>query len=423
LISQEIYSKEGGEVVFKSFSKFQSLHEAIQEYYIHAFSPEIIHALQFVRESKLAAELLSKYAKASGEQKESIAFSESRFQTNLLYIQKNFENALSSLKLKRNNILFIDGIDIRPASIPYEDYIECIKGLANAVWEVNNDFFSKIKDSKGRMRVVLLVRPDIYASLGLQNQNTKIRDNSILLNWTTTYKDHRRNDLFSMADQLLAYQQPEFSKLSKGQAWDYYFPWDSPTETASFEKKTSFISFLRFSLYRPRDIVTMLTMLQERFKSSNDQFRQFSQADFDDSTFRRSYADYLLGEVKDQLAFYYSEADYDDFLKFFTFLDGKNKFTYKQYLEAYAKHEVYLSASKRSGPKFMSSADEFLQFLYELNVISYFEQLENGEKYIHWCFRDRTYSNISPKVKSGEEYEIFYGMSKALNTGTHFKKR
>ncbi|MBC7192942.1 hypothetical protein [Marinobacter sp.] len=424
LLSEQIYEKEGKDGLFKKFSKFQALHDAIQEYYVHAFSPEIIHALQFVRESKIAAELLSKHAKAAGEQTENITFSESRFQTNLLYIQKNFEQAISSLKLNRSHILFIDGIDIRPSTIPYEEYLECIKGLANAVWEINNDFFPSIRDSKGRLRTVLLIRPDIFSSLGLQNQNTKIRDNSVLLDWSTTYREHRSSDLFFASDQILRYQQPESKELQNGDSWDHYFPFDAPNLMAQFEKPSSFVSFLRFALYRPRDIVTMLSMLQETFsQTSSDKSRSFSEEDFDQSTFRRNYADYLLGEVKDQLAFYYGDDEYESFLKFFEFLDGKNKFTYEEYLEAYSNHEKYLKQVKGQMPRFMSTAPDFLQFLYDLNVICFIERTEDGKPHIHWCFRDRTYSNISPKVKLGETYEIFYGMSKALNTGKRLSRK
>ncbi|WP_220377441.1 P-loop ATPase, Sll1717 family [Paraburkholderia sp. BL6669N2] len=426
LLSQEIYENEGGSGFFRRFTKFQALHDAIQEYYVHAFTPEIQHALQFVRESKIAAELLSKFAKASGEEKNSVTFSESRFQTNLLYIQKNFETALSSLKLQRSHILLIDGIDIRPASIPYNDYIECIKGLANAVWEINNDFFPSIRDSPGRLRAVLLVRPDIFGSLGLQNQNTKIRDNAVLLNWSTTYRDHRTSDLFAVADQVLAHQQKNSTALKKGDAWDFYFPWDSPSEndrTMVFEKPSSFISFLRFALYRPRDIITMLTMLRERFvTASKDQSRSFSLDDFNDATFRRDYSDYLLGEVKDQLSFYYSSQDYESFLKFFQFLDGRNKFDYEEYLRAYESLTAHNESSGVPRPKFMSSAEEFLQFLYDLNIISYIETTDDNQKFFHWCFKDRTYSNISPSVKIGAHYEIFYGMSKALDTGKKFQR-
>lgn len=424
LLAEQIYEKENCNPLFKRFTKLQALHEAIGEYYLHAFSPEIIHALQFVQESKLAAELLSKYASALGEQKESITFSESRFQTNLLYIQKNFESALSSLKLEKTHLLFIDGIDIRPSSIPYNEYSDCIRGLANAVWEINNDYFPSIRDSSGRMRAVLLIRPDIYASLGLQNQNTKIRDNSVLLNWGTTYKDHRTSNLFGITDKLLSHGQDEEANLDIGDAWDFYFPFDTPTIAFSSEKPTSFVSFLRFALYRPRDIVTMLSMLKERYVENHENKRYFfTQEDFEDSVFRRNYADYLLGEVKDQLSFYYSRNDYEMFLKFFEFLEGKNRFNFEEYLQAFEKFQQYLDDASIKPPRFMSSAEEYLQFLYDLNVICYIERTENNKPFIHWSFKDRSYSNISPKIKTEMDYEIFYGMSKSLNTGKKFKKK
>jgi len=67
----------------------------------------------------------------------------------------------------------------------------------------------------------------------------------------------------------------------------------------------------------------------------------------------------------------------------------------------------------------------FLQFLYELNVICYIEKDATNdaeqERFIRWCFRERTLSNMAPKVRVGVEYEIFYGLSKALNVGRSVK--
>ena len=424
LLSEDIHRKEKKNALFERFTKLHCLHKAINEYYNNAFSPEIIYALNFIQESKLAAELLSKHTKGYGDQKDTMSFTEKRFQTNLFYIQKKFENVLKSLKLDRNYILFIDGIDIRPDTVPYNEYINCIKGLANAVWEVNNDFFPSIRDSKGRLRVILLIRPDIFASLGLQNQNTKLRDNSVILNWLTTYREHRKSDLFAMVDKLLSFNQSKNDQLKFGDAWDYYFPYDTPNLKVIFEKPSSFVGFLRFALYRPRDIITMLLLLQEKhISTSNSQNQVFSFNDFDNSVFKRNYSNYLLGEVKDQLSFYYSNAEYEMFLKFFVFLKGKNKFSYKEYLEAYKNLEIYLNQINMDIPKFMANSSDFLQFLYELNIICYIERTEANEPFIHWSFKDRTYSNISPKVKEGQEYEIFYGLAKALNTGQRFKNR
>lgn len=86
----------------------------------------------------------------------------------------------------------------------------------------------------------------------------------------------------------------------------------------------------------------------------------------------------------------------------------------------------FLENTAKEKPIFMQSADEFLQFIYDLNVICYIEDVINDwgstKTFIRWCFRERTLSNISPKVKSGVRYEIHYGLSKALRLGKRIIK-
>ncbi len=420
LIAKQVQEQEGVVSKLLNYNKFASLNAAIDEYYASAFSPEIIQALSFVQESKLAAELLHKHAKLKGEVKDAVTFSEGRFQINLFYIQKQFEDAFSQIRLANNHILFIDGIDIRPSSIPFEDYLECIKGLANAVWEINNDFFPTIKGGKGRMRVVLLIRPDIFESIGLQNQNTKIRDNSVFLDWRTDYINHRSSQLFEVVDHMLRIQQS--TPLNKGEAWDNYFPWDSPNVFDQYNVPTSFINFLRWSYYRPRDIVTMLAFLKSN-SNGNETKDRFSLDDFENPHFQREYSNYLLGEVKDHLSFYYGADQYDIFLKFFEYLAGKDTFDYQVYIKAFDSLQKHIKSISAQRPKFMVTANDFLQFLFDLNVICYMEQTEDNKPFIHWCFKDRSYANISPKVKTDVQYQIFYGLAKALNVGKEFKKK
>lgn len=112
LLSKKISENEPiGFLAYPKSIKFRNINFAVEEYYARAFSPEIINALKFVERSKIAAELISKYAKAGGEESDEITFSESRLQINLMYVQKKFEEAFASLKLKKNHLLFIDGID------------------------------------------------------------------------------------------------------------------------------------------------------------------------------------------------------------------------------------------------------------------------------------------------------------------------
>ncbi|MCB9150442.1 MAG: funZ protein [Caldilineaceae bacterium] len=418
LLMAEKIAQDNNEKPIFNFAKFRNIKNAIDDYYENAFSPEIIQAMNFVDQASLSAKLVAQYAEVGGDVNSQRTFTESRFQTNLFYIQRQFEEALRSIKLNYSHILFIDGIDIRPSSIEYTDYLECVKGLANAIWSINNDFFSGIKDSPGRMRVILLVRPDIFDSIGLQNQNNKVRDNSVMLDWRTTYEDHRSSMIFEMADKMLRVQSS--STLQKGEAWDYYFSYQLPT-TAPYirEYDPPFISFLRYSLYRPRDIVTMLGILQENYTLYERCNEVLTADDFKSGHFQRKYTQYLLGEVKDQLSFYYSTKDYEMFLKFFQYLKGEMKFDYREFIDAYDNHKQYMSNNNIVCPAFLNSPDIFLQFLYQLNVISYIEDPTDfsHRPFISWCFRERTPSNISPKVKAGVRYEIHYGLSRSLRIG------
>ncbi|MBI4430083.1 MAG: funZ protein [Candidatus Omnitrophica bacterium] len=421
MLAQQIRDTEKQMSILSKMSRFSQLEQVIDEYYMNAFSPEITSALQFVEHSKASAELLAKHLKLAGESQESNTFSETRFQVNLLFIERHFKEALRALKLRRNQLLFIDGVDLRPSSIPYNDYLECIKGLANAAWELNNDFFPSIKDSQGRLRVVLLLRPDIFQQLEMPNQNAKIRDNSVLLDWRTTDEGHRSSLLFEVSDRLLRFGQGK--EIERGKAWDYYFPFDSPKTKRKFSVPSSFIEFLRLSYYRPRDIVTMLSILKESATGDGDlNKQQFSLSDLESPTFRRRFADYLLGEVKDHILFYYTLDDYSTFLRFFEFMQGQIRFAYNQYLAAFEKHAKSLSARNKTKPLFMDNPDDFLQFLYDLNVISYNERTDEGETYTRWCFQERTFANIAPKVMANETYQIHYGLARALNIGKALRR-
>lgn len=415
LISTSIRESEIHVSVFSKRNKLNKVREAINEYYNNAFAPEIMNTFTLIENSENAYQVFSKIAGLSSKDQQTQSISKQGFQTNLFYILKQFEDALSQLRMNKNHVLFIDGIDIRPGSIRYNDYLTCIKGLANAVWSLNNDFFPKIKDTQGRIRVVLLIRPDILNSLDLQNLTAKIKDNSVFLDWRTTYPAYRDSLLFELADRLLAYSQNQ--PAEKGSVWDYYNPWTTYTTSPDREKDDSFVSFLKISYSRPRDIITCLQMLQEIKKQKNDN-TVVSLPDFENDVFLKNYSEYLMGGIKDQLAFYYSSEDYTMFLHFFKCLDGKSDFSYDEYLSAYNEFTEYFLTHHNEIPEFTEEPEKFLQFLYDTNVLCYIDTSENGDPFFSWCYRDRSMFNFFPKVKYHVRYRIHYGLHKALKVGT-----
>lgn len=423
---------------FINNASFSTLKAAIKKYYKEGFDPEIVTALQLIENIEESAEFVKEAASSfdvsnigiksgfSGSLKKTDATKigsevrqeRHRFQRNIFDILKILEPAIDAIKLKGNYTLFIDGIDVRPSSIGYSEYLECVKGLANAAWSLNNDTFSKTKDTKGRIKIVLLLRPDIFNSLGMQNRNTKIKDNSVVLHWVTDYDQHRNSPLFKLSDKLLSAQQE--TPKEEGDCWDYYLPFQAPNYTSRNIGNTSFVSFLRQTYHRPRDILTMIDTLNEVRIFRNRKDNQFTLEHVSSADFRSRFSEYLLGEIKDALSFYYDEVEFELFLSFFTYLNGALNFTYQEFQDAFSDFEQAVTEQGKR-PGFMRTSDEFLQFLYDQNILSYIEDTED-ETFIYWCFRERSLTNISPQVKFGVRYEIHYGLAKSLNAGKKFKK-
>lgn len=410
--------------VVSAFTKsdINDLIKAIDEYYSNAFSPEIISAFKIVDNTQLAAKLMCKYAEIGGSTGSSIEVEEQRLQMNLYTICNVFSNCLASLKLKRNFTMFIDGIDVRPNQIPYDEYLNCIKGLANACWTLNTELFANVQDSKGQFRVVLLLRPDIFNSLNLQNATNKLVDNSVYLDWRTTYTDYPSSNLYKMANNLLLFSQDKQNKNKETSIWEQYFDWEieQPSSTKR-NYNTAFMEFLKISLSRPRDIQRILALLQELMEENgvaND--TKFDLGIYSSNRFQNMYSEYFLGSLKDQLSFYYSDEDYHHFIKFFDYFN-RSQFSYSEYETAYKKFVDYILDNAKEIPKFVEEPKEFLQFLYDCNVITAIEKEKNGKVTFHFSYRDKSPSNIAPKVKTGENisYRFHYGLYKKTSVGRY----
>lgn len=396
-------------------NNLSKLIDAIDEYYHKAFSPEIVNALKIVDDSKLAAKIFCEHAEVGAEKTKQNEFTEQRLQMNLYYICQKFSECLKKTKLTKNITLYIDGIDIRPSTIPYSDYLECIKGLANACWKLNTELFSNVKDSKGQLKVVLLLRPDIFNSLNLQNASNKLSDNSVFLEWRTTYKDYPTSNLYKMANKLLSYDQGNCEEKS---IWDMYFPWKLRPSNPDREFDTAFMEFLKISLSRPRDIQSILKILQNLSKQKGvGEELEFDQKIFFSDEFQNQYSEYFMSSLKDQLSFYYSDEDYRHFRKFFDYFENPD-FTYDEFKINYNKFTEYILDNAKDLPQFVVEPKEFLQLLYDSNMIA---AVENNGTFFHFSYREKNSSNISPQVPIDINitYKFHYGMYKKTKLGRY----
>lgn len=307
--------------------------------------------------------------------------------------------------------MFIDGIDTRPSDIDQTDYLQCIKGLNEAMWELNNDFFPNIKGSKGHFKIVLLIRPDIINSLGVHNLNSKLRDNAVILQWTTVNNEYKESGIYELANHIFMINQ--ITKLDLDY-FSLYFPFEINLNEFTNNKISPFIQFLRLSYHRPRDFIQFLKLLKDNFKPSGNTF-SFSERDLKYNKFLRDYSEYLLSEIKDQMGFYFTPEDFEKFRRFFHFLNGAHEFKYSEYLHIFDIYVRNFEDSNEEKPDFCKTADDFLQLLYDLNVIGYIETDNRSDSYIRWCFRERSQSDLHPKIRKNAKYVIHYGLRKSLH--------
>lgn len=409
--------------------KFNELREVIDNYYNKGFVPETKTVLKYIQDGGFNLSGMAKIKNASlnlNSQKSNKVEKECQtYQNNLLELENKFTEALSTLKLNNNLFIFFDNADIAHKEISLNDYLEILKGLAEAICQLNNCLLNNLRDSNGFMKVVLLIRPEIFAQLSLHNQANLITDNTVYLNWQTTYANYRKSKLFELANRIFKYGN-NMKDIEEGETyWDLYFPWHSATSSPSDEESTpdnSFIEILRNSLCRPRDLVTILKIIQtlEQNNSCGDYFTHKSS--LESPEFRRELANYYINEAKDWCLYQYNAKQFDTIVYFFNFIKGRSQFTYDEYcsyFDAYAKKAIELESDAISD--FLLDKDVFLQLLYDMNFICYVDYDYYNNPYYKYSYREKSFSNLHPKIKLNINYKIHTAIARGLNVGRTYK--
>jgi hypothetical protein len=358
--------------------------------------------------------VLAKHLELEAKGSEGVESDFPSFQINLAFLEKKFRDAIASADLEKDFILFIDSIDIRPDQIDYPSYIECIQGLANAAWDLNTEYFANIKGSRGNIKIVLLMRPDILDNMEFQNLNAKVLDNGVVLDWKTTYSNFKTSSIFNLISGIMAKQQ-DVSRLTNYGVWREYFPFDFEHLRIAERVDDPFVGLLRYSFYRPRDIVQYLKLMQRYVDHHEIKKQTFSRESF--FAVQSEFSDYLLGEVRDYIKFYHSTASFEELVGFFSSFGGKNVFTWEEFRRAHQSYKETLRGKSITIRELEGTSEEFLQFIYSLNMVGYEEIDSKGGYFVHYCFRDRTTSKLRPKVKYGLQYRVHSGLQRALLVG------
>lgn len=406
----------------KRSALFEELKSRIDAYYENAYIPEIAGTIKYIFDEACSMQAgLSFSTIGLGSNLQSTLSDKlvtectiQKFQNNLVDMERQFCAAFSRLKINKNKFIFIDSIDIKLDEFSEPEYQACIQGLANAIWSVNTDVFRAMPDSGGFLKVVLSIRTDMFSKLNLHNQANKIRDNSVLLDWRTTYQSYTTSPLYQLCNNLLTYNNP----IEGGQtAWDYYFPWF--TDSTNIEKRdndSSFINCLRLSLSRPRDMISIMKAIQRQNKKANSGTISTIQ-DFKNDDTENEISNYYIDEAKDWCLHKFSDQEFITLIFFFQFLDGKSRFDYKEYKCAFEAYQKQVGNREMGIFEELFDADAFLQLLYDLNMICYYDKDNRGRDLFRFCYREREVYNLSPKVKTDSIYGVHYALLKALNLG------
>jgi hypothetical protein len=400
----------------KITGKFSVVEAELSKWTKNALNPEIESAFEAITSNTFGGSIGAKdRAQINAENRSQEKENSPQLRHHLLETENALKEAIYSLKLADSHVLFFDGIDYRPESVPYYEYLQCVKGLAEAIWQLNTEFFSTIRDSRGRIKIVLLVRPDVFHALNLYNSNSRLQDNTVFLDWTTNEKEYRSSNLFQAGGRYFSMQND--NSATPAAAWNHYYQ-DEQSDGATFRR------LLRLTFQKPRDVLTFIRLTREiRINGGHSGENQFPLRIIDEPAFNRKFSEYLLGETKNYAAFYMTQIDFQNYLKFFQYLDGHRRFTFGEFSSAYAEFLKWAEGEEFKAREFMRDAEALLQFFYDVNIIGYQDTVENeGESYFHWSYRERSLVDIAPKVKSSGVLLINPGIAKALDIGKSFKK-
>lgn len=415
LITCQVIVDKHKSLIHKITGKFSKIESAIKKFNNNSLNPEIESAFEIISGEKKDSELGSSIynllnAKKSESTHQELSEKSVKIRHHLLDLENIMKEGIKELKLSKSQTIFIDGIDYRPEGVSYVEYIECIKGLAEALWQLNSDFFSSIKDSSGRLKIALLVRPDIFHKLNIYNSNSRLHDNSVYLDWTTTETEFMSSDLYNLSGRYFSEQQN--FECNYDSAWKNYF---SESDAHQIFKK-----ILKSSFQKPRDVLTFIKINKEKQdKDKTNQLTAFRNQIVNSPAVNREFSDYLLGEIKNYASFYMKQKDFTIYLKFFQYLNGNQSPTMHDFKEAFKKFKAWAIKEEITAKEYLQDPINLLQFFYDVNIIGYREELEDGRGgFYHWAHKERTLNNIYPKVKEvASRLMINQGIAKSLDIG------
>jgi hypothetical protein len=219
--------------------------------------------------------------------------------------------AVENFRTPHRHIVIIDGLDelLRPDGTTYQS----LSALLSEVESINDSFAR----NRSAVKYIVLCRSDLYERLPNPNKNQLRRDYAISLRWFDEETDH--SDLFG----LILHRARLSGYDGDDPVADFFPRVIRSTGGRSIEVRKLLFECTR---YTPRDLVALLSIIQESASgptiSANDVKRGLA----------RYSSEYLVPELKDELAGYFAPDDVDQILGLLVALTNRT-FTWREFVE------------------------------------------------------------------------------------------
>ena len=247
----------------------------------------------------------------------------------------------------------------------FEKDVALVRDLIIAIDDMNT-----LCSNKGmQIHTIAAIRSEVLRNVRSTGYElTKpIEDRGIEINWFQKGGDYKENQLLTIIENKIHASEQMSGFPPSKDVWKEYFG-----EDINGEETRKYI--LNNSLYRPRDIIRMMSAIHNQIGTSE----KFTQEAFDKA--QQEYSELMWTEIKDELRLSYSE---DEVNAIFTLL---NRITMPFTYEILSQRIAQLGKFYPRMPELLNSErlTQMLNKLYELGIIG------NTGKPMNFVFLGRT---------------------------------
>ena len=350
LINQILMRASAGEYhVFKETDNYQVIMSLLKCIYGESHTPSIV----MPKIKKGSVELTAAFAEnLSASLKLELEFDSKKKRINYAKLSRKIYQLFSQLEFDYSPVyVLIDELELSVRNKhQFEKDVALVRDLIAAIDDMNTICFQKgIK-----IHIFAAIRSEVLKHVrSAGHELTKpIEDRGIEINWFQKGGSYLDNQLLTIIENKIHASEQMNGYTHSTNVWKDYF-----SSVINGEETRKYI--LNNSLYRPRDVIRMMTAIQNQIGASE----KFTQEMFDKA--QQDYSDLMWTEIKDELRLSFSEEEVD---AIFTLL---NRITIPFSFDSLNERIKRLGDFNPDIPRLLDKAklNQIMKKLYELGVI------------------------------------------------------